>query len=606
MQPGRPRIIPRFFLPALGIAAFGVLLVTLLQNHLALQGFVRGEPQLVSSIDLLWLTGVGVTWLIPLAATPVLLLIVYHVWMFFLHTRTATPGDSASLTTDPQALAAALANGTPTSDQVDFFRDMIVDPASWFLRISESIEPYTRSTAVRTTYSVRVPGTQNTLTIPLHMSRRGHLESGLRITAGPDERVTSLTHVESAAFSIAVVGALVDRAGVTAARKFRSRTPSLESRVSEVMTSSESWGGLNEVGQNQRFGVVVAICSEITGLKKRSDESLNEAAAMVMALYRNHPICVRKSPSATGVVARFTVERRVLVPMLARVSWRLIFKELLQPASLAPPGLVRYRLLVNALLLLETFAFRASRFVTRLVRKASDALRVLLGVGSSVIAYPLTSATRTSSYHLELRGPEKTYLGQQFFESGDGVPVAADELSLMEMMTEQPFGQRHSHIYIRNADEAVAGYRYVSTFFERTPGSMAVAAVTAFSAFVVTLILALQGMTKSLVNYDPSGLLQILLAFPFAVAAASSVTGNRTIWGGVIASRVWMSITVLSTLAALLVSTLPRRFFPFPVDMAWVVILAVLAANLVATAGSWFARVRVETHFISRQQGSDQ
>lgn len=485
---------------------------------------------------------------------------------------------------------------------------MIVRPSTHVRRITESIEPYTRSTRIRSTYSVRLPaGTDAPVVIPIYLSARGELESGLRVYLGDSTRLSTLGHSESVAYTAGVLRNLVSRAGRGSLRKYRS---GLEGDVLQFLAAWIKSGTMTELQRRARFEEAISLTARLLELRADDNEALGRASAILFELLRNYPITVAASAepspkSRTSATVRITVERRSAVPHLAKTRLSEVFAELFEPTTPAlaknsPKGW-RVRTLGSQF---GELASRLGRLFLKLGRNLVDAARFFAGVSSNRIAFPITAARKARSYHLELRGPEQTFTIQQFLATDDGLEVSTDLLAKAArgLETELPVGQRHAHLYLRDATEFSGGLRFIAVFAERTPGSMAVAAVTSAVATVIALLMALQAIEVSLdPSYEPNDLFDVLLAFPFLVATASVLRPQTSIWGGVLASRISMLITVLSCLATLAVSTLPDRYLAVPVSVAWLVIVLVLVSNSLAAGVAVLRRYVVHRSFVYRR-----
>jgi hypothetical protein len=160
--------------------------------------------------------------------------------------------------------------------------------------------------------------------------------------------------------------------------------------------------------------------------------------------------------------------------------------------------------------------------------------------------------------------------------------------------------------------------RYSATFVERTPGSLAVAFISAASSFVISTILAIRQLEAIRYEYaanlgtehplpyaevaaavpDQSGLLQILLSFPIAVIASSTIMAGRSPWGGVLAARLANLATVGLSVAALWFSSLPALVTQDALPRVWLFIVGGLGFVAVACLASWVTRTLVHARFV--------
>ena len=316
--------------------------------------------------------------------------------------------------------------------------------------------------------------------------------------------------------------------------------------------------------------------------KKNSEEFVYEAVKLLAELLRRYAVILEINRNefevtSRGVTARITTTRRVLAPHSeVRVSqiWAFFRGA---PLTSLPSFVARL--------------FRAPRALGYVVERAIVAMRHIAGIGSNVIRHPLGNAARTPSYHLELKGSRPHVHG----EAGHRTPGAKrsgtsglrDLDALGRTAPLAPLHPQRAAVF-----QEYAVQRHV---FRTQPGSLAIAFIAAASSLVVSSVLAIrqlqaievatgneievneQSALENGTKFDPSaidhwqiaaslpdqsGLLQILLSFPIVVIVASTVIRSRDPWGGVLSARISNLITVLLSLAALWVSSLPATPSP--------------------------------------------
>jgi hypothetical protein len=408
-----------------------------------------------------------------------------------------------------------------------------------------------------------------------------------------------VSHIDTIAFSIAVFERLVARASITT---FAAYEANLQAEVRQFFSSS-AWHrakGVQLIDLSQR---ALRIPGELTALKP-NDPHLGRAAKLFVVLARDYPVCVRMPiPSEAPSTHRVTVERRAIHPVFEGLSMRTIWRRTFAQMHLASSGFTRM------LQFLFTIVTRALKMLSMLSKLILQGARALSGVSIVAVAIPLENAVRASSYHLEVRGAEQTYVASQSLEDADGITVTSGEISkgALRGNTIRPQGQRIANLHISAGNDEVASWKFVAKFYERTPGSMAIALVTAAAALVPIALIALQEMDARISKstgedqFDPIGLLQILLAAPFVIAAMSNVAGKRSLWGSFAAARLSMFVTIFFSFATLVLCNLPERLNGVP-GAIWLGIVLAMGLNVFIALVSWVMRVAVQSSFYSRQE----
>jgi len=239
-----------------------------------------------------------------------------------------------------------------------------------------------------------------------------------------------------------------------------------------------------------------------------------------------------------------------------------------------------------------------------------ELLRSASGIRTTKFYFPLESADRASSYHLEFQGPDGTYLANQaVLEYPSGVD-AVERNSQLPVIFQKRLGQRHAHLYVRGGRRFESRYvRY--TFFERMPGSVGPAAVSAFAAWVVIWIAVLSsgGGFATPPAGPTSDLVAVLFAFPPIAAAWAGVGVQGGLRGGVLVARASLGVTILlSSLAALLYLIGPLEFDDegwlawLTARVQWGLVTGAATINFIAALGSWFFRALTVHVFIRRSQ----
>ena len=599
--------------------------VGLVQSGSGFGALARGNLELANSeAYLLWwrLPGILLFWLALVIS--LMLLVAYLFIAYFVHRQHAGPHSwlkGMPLAVDLDELEQSVERIHLNRKQVDFYVTALVDPSSLFERIREVVEPEDGSAAASATYTVRVRQTKNgrLLALPLILSERSRIEDGLQIRGAAGDIVSSFSHLRAIAYAAAVIRDCVRRSGGTALAEYQgptseADTPSLERAVWYYLARAEDPNKLSKSDQKLDELKFSTVADKLLRLGAADTAHINRAFKVLFRLYGSYPITVAVDPgeairTPSGRVVRFETLRRITLPVqglrwLQMLSYA--FGDLWGGAvSIGRAfGVWRGRRLIGRYLWNRALA-GAHVALTQL----ADTFRHWAGVRSNVFSYSLGGAERARGYHLEFKGPDDTYMARQRIENSLGLEVAREDLEKVEFSMSAAHGQRHSHIYVRNGgtqDErngapAASTLTYSVGYFERTPGSMAVAFVAAGTSLFISIILAMQEILSQpgVAEPDSGGLLEILLAFPLVAAAAGSLTPGRPVWGGVLAARIANVFTTLLTLLALWSSSLPGTFTTEARPKIWLAIVLGLAFVSVACLGSWWMRVLVQSHFVN-------
>lgn len=450
-----------------------------------------------------------------------------------------------------------------TLEQAFVFFECLKFPRSHFARISESVEYGSRAFRVTTSFAIAPDGLgSETHAVPVLLVSRGTQELGLRFVGRGADRVSSLPSAYAAAYAAGAVRSLIRAAGRSALREYQARSVvcgSVEDRVVEILRSTEC-------GDGRSAAVELAAKIESLSARRRLKPLLVAAAAVVLHLAEQYAVCVPMDAGSAGEgqLVRLTMERAVL-PEITGFSFD---------------------------------AVTALGKIEALRKRAVDWMRNVVGVPPHTIDYPAVLAARTSSYHLSVRGPEGTYLAHQELRDGAdfGRSLSKGELAKRSYAMAPRLGQRTGHLYARSS-RGFDSILYSCKFYERMPGSMSTAFVGAASTFVVAAAIAVYSLYA---RQDPSGFLQILLAFPLALTATSSFRQGAPFWGGDLGARSATVITVLVLTACLWASTLSGWVSHSSQAVMWASILVVSLCNTVVTLVSWISRASTQHRFLQR------
>lgn len=450
------------------------------------------------------------------------------------------------------------------------FAQAILWPDRIFTRISESVVPYHRSIAVRTTLTASltwffkpdapvesengslgastqydVESTDTDLVLPLVLTPRNQLVNGLRVFDGSGHRTSTVAYDDAAVYALAVLRSMLHYAGGTALKDYVSK---VEKRFAELLES-----GIGEADVAPLLELVRELeCDAGRG-------HLAESAAELMeALVRLTPICVtvpieEVAASRWPSSFRFRVESRVLQEIRDAPNVRL------------PHWWWRFL----------------------------DWSRLAVGVRINRIYVPLTNAARAASYHLEVEGPEGTYLAyQELLPDSEITPAPL----IVEGLIQHRRAQRRAHLYLRsitNGDGAV----FATQFNERSPGSFAGATLSAVTATIVVVVLMWRdsagGATGNL------SLLPALLAVPIGVSALMGLDSFQKFRHPSLLSRFLTFSTVAVCLGAFALTTL-RTAAGADLAHAWIVLSALSASITLVAFTTWVLRFTVEHHLSMR------
>ena len=468
--------------------------------------------------------------------------------------------DSGSFDYDTIIIEAATLVAKLHASQVATFYQAIVEPQSMYIRITESVQPLVRSLAVRTAYSFSHLDSlaQRNVVVPLMLQTRGALLDDLAVFDSDGHRVSTMGRTATLVFQLACLRFIVEQMGSEATASYAA---SVEVDVARFLSSFQpaDLGRLNHLADS----IFVLPCD--TG-REEYRRSINR---LLRRLRRYYPIMVQSCwPANVGALCppqRFTVERRTTAHLLAD----------------------------------------GGTGVSRYLNNIRDDVRRIMGIRPAIIAMPLVNADRSASYHIQMRGPEGSYLARQriaTFPSG-----LSPDLSQSEVEWRDRLGQRMSHLYVRNGQGYSSRY-YVCHFFERMPGTLGNSTMSGLAAAVLILI---AGWTRlAHVTAGPTDIVAVLLAFPAVAGAWLGLSQSTQLYGGVLMARISLVVTIAVSLIAstyYVVGPVPGKmtasgpFLARPGAVGWVLLVSCAAMNVFACIGGWLLRAEVESHFVKQR-----
>lgn len=487
--------------------------------------------------------------------------------------------------------------------QRELFIDLLTDGPQRISRIHEFVRPYTRSTAVRSLYSIdlaKAP-TRGQVVLPVFATARGELEDGLVVSRDGGRPLPTLPSSDAAAYTAAVVRSAIKAAGGRAWAVYLA-DPSLEREVLGFLSRSSAVAMMDEADQHEDALRFAQLLESILRLPGKRESPLYRAVLLLAALYQSYPHVVSVGPddideTVAGRSITIAVDRRT-TPALTLASWRRLFEGARVYAR-------RRRSWRSAIAYLLRFGRG----------KAMDQVRLVFGVRSNRLAHSLGNATRAQSYHLEFAGPEDTYMARQRIENIKGWEEELELIASAQARAAPALGQRHSHLHIRNAGRHLGRFRYSVAYFERTPGSMAIAFVSAASSLLISVIVAFGSefaaasgdvTTSGVDTGNGSSLFELLFAFPIVGAAAGALRPGRSQWGGVLAARVANLVTIAVSVIALWLSFLGSTVDEAALPRMWLLVILVLAVVTIACLGSWLMRIAVHSRFVNPRDDDDE
>lgn len=504
-------------------------------------------------------------WLVFVAvALAVLSIITYVIYLrtsFQIYTESHPRNGRHDISEDRDGVIEAIPRieRMLTRNHVNVIFDALTKPVSLVDRITESVYPLRRSTFIKSsfTYSLSEDQASESLILPVGVYPRGELLDGLKIYGPNDARLSSLTRTDSIACIAAMIRLLVFLS-VDSNQEYIDR---YEDQVIRMLCATEPVS----------LKDVTTITEGLASLS--ADQSrqarLSQTAILLRALRTVYPVFVAVSASEHFGIGR--VRLKVLIE-------RRLIADLRDQDKRGQRGLIAW-------------GFGRLR----------DNVRKFLGVPPAVISVPLANVARCHSYHLEVKGPENTYLARQrVIRVTSGYEVGLDGMALAFRRRR---GQRHVHLYVRHAD-ALRDCVFQAYFYERVPGSVGLASAASLGSAALIVVAAMTwfGFGRS----GTSDLVAVLLAFPSVAGAWVGFDNSQQQIGGALAARVSSLLTTLLSVTAALVYVLAPRLAPHAsvvhsaVFWCWFVVTVGSVINALGTTGSWLMRSAVQAHLVSR------
>ncbi|TCK65781.1 hypothetical protein [Curtobacterium sp. PhB136] len=468
--------------------------------------------------------------------------------------NTAPPerNDAAEGENSEAALQDASTSGMPQRAAADFYRDIVLRPAELTPRISEFVEPHRASKVIRTTLTVRAPAAvTGSVIVPVFRAPRGAVLTGLRLIGPDGTRVSSLSQSDALGYAFGVIRTLLTPYPAALGEYKRMIEKKLIKHLLELDPTVDPGGD----------ATLYPLLLQVQDLAGIDEDLAPEIEQLLAAHLRYNFVCVvaEVAPATddpTPRTLRLIVERAEPKEAVAR----------------------------------RREAERLS-WVARLVFLTLPAVRKFVGVETTIYQHPLELANLAGSYHLEMAGPRGTYLAKQALR-----PTGEAELtpaSGTNIVLAPRTGQRFSHVYIRNNGTDFKGVFVANTFYERPPGAVLLAWLSAVAAWVIVFLCALKALLRPEAAEPHADLVAVLLAFPPGIAlwAGFGETIRQTLSAHV--SR--LTTILASAIAAYLYVLGPPRhdhavsWWHDPAS-CWAVVMSVLTVTLVGSGFSLITR----------------
>jgi hypothetical protein len=457
-----------------------------------------------------------------------------------------------------------------TVEQAAFYIQMILEPRTYTVRIGERILPSTRSYEVTTSHSLILPREllDTTAIVPLMLVEKGHLLDLFSVHGNDGgKRYSTLSQDQTIVHTATVIRCLVRHSGRQVADLYSENVEAqlldYLAHPGKVAADDGSFHDLMRAVVNLTDG----------GLDRRTAMLITR---LLRALRLHYPVVIVEPEVASsseskhidgGIRLRIKVQRREIpVPNQKATSLE---------------GLIEF-------------------------------VRVAMGVSSARILWPLENAAAARSYHLETLGPQDTYLARQAIVHS----VSGDAQSTVSVQQRalQRRGQRYSHLYIHDRrEDPLRPLTYVAVFYERPPGSIAPATLSAFASLTLLLIAAIARQTKQIdIHAD---LVAVLLAVPVVISAWTGFERSGGPFGrslGAKASQVCTMVLSIAGAAWYVLGPHPESNAEFavhwtdrPGTITWILIVSASLYAFLMSAASWFIRAHVYRHFLTNDQTAD-
>ncbi|MDO4499450.1 MAG: hypothetical protein Q4B51_07530 [Coriobacteriaceae bacterium] len=418
-----------------------------------------------------------------------------------------------------------LANESSKDDKVDnakytanciasYFTTLLLSPQSAITRITESVEPGSKSLRVNSSYTFRIPLQLigKPIVVPLLIQRKDELIDSLKIYDNNGNRIPSMSAEESDSFFLLVVTHFLEICDFE-----KTDISNCREQFKHILNSG--FGKSDYDAVNEGKIVIRNLFSNYSDTKSQEKRKRLELIEFILISLLE------------GFASCFLVCTRLYVndlPLSKEITGRESIAFNANPAR-------NLRVLIEYRLPLQPVHYGTGRCPDAIKRTfdclANRPIR---------IHYSLANADRCRSYHLTSCGPEGTYFAEGSIKPIDGLigleqsfnnPPYAESFS-----AQNSSGQRREHVNIKHG-KGFSDYVYSSSFLERPPTSFQMAF---FSSLVGTIVLTC--FLSFLKNINNSSIAAGLITFALTgVTAAGGWVTSRSRDGRGIQTLPWLS-----------------------------------------------------------------
>jgi len=435
------------------------------------------------------------------------------------------------------------------------------------VRTSQVVTLTTRSHRIHTTHMLVIPQdlAGKRLAIPVARAVKGQLIDEFKAYDNSDTRLSALPQEESVAHFLACIRAMIlDEEVLKTYHAGIDGKEALESNVARLIcklnTTDEE---IRKLRQN--------LISQI-----RVDGAVAELITLLLVRLRSdYPqLIMVKVPECDES------EKRLGRSIHIQIAWEKRSLPMLEPGG---------------------------SFTERL----ADHVRLFLGVRPAIVTCSLMESTRCRSYHLELFGPEGTYLARQRLVDAGG-SNAREPVKDIKYNWLDRYGQEYGHLYIRNRHPGdLRRLQYSAHFYERSPGSIAPAALSAIAAAgLISLAAAIKLIIRENSNV-PADIVAILLTLPIVAGSWAGIEASGGIFGGALNAK----LSRMATMALSVFAAAYYILFNGEVDghrawseregsNIWIALGSLAVLNAVLSSASWFIRTNAQAALMKNAGGN--
>lgn len=395
-----------------------------------------------------------------------------------------------------------------------YFTTLLLSPQSAITRITESVEPASKSLRVNSSYTFRIPLQLigKPIVVPLLIQRKDELIDSLKIYDNNGNRIPSMSAEESDSFFLLVVTHFLEICNFA-----NEDISNCREQFNHILNSGFGKSNYNEVNKGKE--VIRDLFSKYSKTKSQEEGKRLELIEFILISLLE------------GFASCFLVCTRLYVndlPLSKEITGRDSIAFNANPAR-------NLRVLIEYRLPLQPVHYGSGR--------CPDAIKKTLDCLANRpirIHYSLANADRCRSYHLTSCGPEGTYFAEGSIKSINGLigleqpsnnPPYAESFS-----AQNSSGQRREHVNIKHG-KGFSDYVYSSSFLERPPTSFQMAF---FSSLVGTIVLTC--FLSFLKDINDSSIAAGLITFALTgVTAAGGWVTSRSRDGRGIQTLPWLS-----------------------------------------------------------------